>query len=75
MERLGQTMLKLLSLAQVIHQEATELLLVSMLTKSIARKRLLIDDFSQETLKNCFITPISCGFRLISRSSAKNVKV
>lgn len=56
MERLGQTMLKLLSLAEVIHQEATELLLVNVLTKSIARKWLLIDDFSQETLKNCFIT-------------------
>lgn len=57
MERLGQTMLTLLSLAQVIHQEATELLLVSILTKSIARKQLLIDDFSQEMLRSCFITP------------------
>lgn len=56
MERLGQTMLKLLSLVRAIHQEATVLLLVSILTKSIARKWLLIDDFSQETLKNCFIT-------------------
>lgn len=52
----GQMMLKLLSLAQVIHQEATKLLLVNILTKSIARKWLLIDDFSQGTLKNCFIT-------------------
>lgn len=45
-----RTMLKSLSLAKVIHQEATELLSVSLLTKPIARKWLLIDDFSQETL-------------------------
>lgn len=56
MEHLRQTMLKLLSLSQVIHQEANELLSVNVLTESIARKWLLIDDFSQETLKNCFIT-------------------
>lgn len=56
MEHLGQTMLKLLSLSRVIHQEATELLSLSVLSESIARKWLLIDEFSQETLKNCFIT-------------------
>lgn len=48
-------MLKLLSLSLVIHQEATELLSVNLLTESIARKWLLIDEFSQETLM-CFIT-------------------
>lgn len=55
MEHLGQTMLKLLSLSQVVHQE---LLSLRVLSESIARKWLLIDEFSQETLKNCFITHI-----------------
>ena len=41
------------SLYQLIHHQGDR---VNVLTETIARKWFLIDDFSQETLKNCFIT-------------------